>query len=250
MNNILLIAGKEFRSYLKSPMAYIVAFIFLLFTGFFFVFYLSGTNYNDTSLRGFLDPLSIFGMSGLGNIFMLLFAAIVTMRLISEEKKLGTWELLLTSPVKDSDVIIGKFLGALGLLGSILALTLYYPLILYIYGDPDIGPIVTGYLGLILFGGAALAIGIFASSITANQIVAAVVSLGIMFGLWIIGLLPQQITNMPGELGTVLRYVSLSGHNAGFSIGVIDTRDIIYFITLIALFLYMAIRSLETSRWN
>jgi len=250
MTNIWLIAGKEFRTYLKSPMAYIVAFIFLIFTGFFFTFYLSSSSYNDTSLRGFFDPLSLFGLSGLGNIFLLLFASIITMRLISEEKKMGTWELLLTSPVKDSDVVIGKYLGGLGLFVAILFLTILYPILLIIYGDPDIGPIFSGYLGMLLFGGAALAIGIFASSITANQIVSAVVSLGIMFGLWVIGILPQQIANMPTGLKTVLSYVALSGHATGFNVGILDTRDIVYYLSVTVLFLYLAIRSLETSRWN
>ncbi|MDD5191239.1 MAG: ABC transporter permease [Dehalococcoidales bacterium] len=250
MTNIGLIAGKEFRSYLKSPMAYIVAFIFLLFTGSFFIFYLSSNNYNDTSIRGFIDPLSIFGLGGLGNIFLIIFAVLITMRLISEEKKLGTWELLLTSPVKDSDVVIGKFLGSLGLLAGILALTLYYPIILYILGSPDFGPIVAGYLGLFLFGAATLAIGIFGSSITANQIVAAVVSGAIMIGLWIVGILPQRITAMPTTIKSVLNYIALSGHSSGFAVGIFDTRDIIYYLSITVLFLYLAVRSLETSRWN
>ena len=250
MNNIMLIAGKEFRSYLKSPMAYIVAFIFLLFTGVFFVTYLSTNSYNDTSIRGLVDPLALFGLGGLGNIFILLFASIITMRLISEEKKLGTWELLLTSPVKDSDVILGKFIGAFGLLSGILVLTIYYPILLFILGDPDFGPIISGYVGLFLFGSAALAIGIFASSVTANQIVAAVVSLGLMFGLWVIGVLPQQIANMPNGLKSVLSFVSLSGHSMGFIVGILDTRDIIYFLSVTVLFLYMATRSLESGRWN
>jgi ABC-2 type transport system permease protein len=250
MSNIMLIAGKEFRSYLKSPMAYIVAFIFLLFTGTFFVSYLSANSYNDTSIRGLVDPLALFGLGGLGNIFLLLFAAIITMRLISEEKKLGTWELLLTSPVKDSDVVIGKFIGSFGLLASILVLTIYYPILLFILGDPDIGPIISGYIGMFLFGGAALAIGIFASSVTANQIVAAVVSFGIMGGLWVLGVIPQQIANMPNGLKTVLSYVSLSGHSIGFVVGILDTRDIIYLISITVLFLFMAARSLESSRWN
>ncbi len=250
MNNILLIAGKEYRSYLKSPMAYIVAFIFLIFTGSFFVFYLSSNNYNDTSIRGFADPLALFGLGGLGNIFLLLFASIITMRLISEEKKMGTWELLLTSPVKDVDVVVGKFIGSFGLLASIIALTIYYPIMLYIFGDPDTGPIVSSYIGLFLFGSAALAIGIFASSITANQIVAAVVSLGITGGLWVLGVLPQQIASMPTGLKTVFNFVSLSGHSAGFVVGVLDTRDIIYYVSITVLFLYMATRSLESSRWS
>jgi len=247
VSKTLTIAGKEFRSYLKSPMAYIITSIFLVLTGAFFVFYFSSTNYNDTSLRGFVDPLSIFGLSGYGNIFVLLFAAIISMRLLSEEKKLGTWELLLTSPVRDTEVVIGKFLGSLGILVGMLVLTLYYPIMLMVLGDPDIGPMVTAYLGLFLFGSSALAIGIFASSLTSNQIVAAVVSGGIMFGLWFIGVIANT---MPQAFQKILSYISLSGHFPNFVVGIIDTRDIIYYLSITVLFLFMAVRSLETNRWG
>lgn len=247
MNKITLIASKEFRSYLKSPMAYIVTCIFLVLTGVFFIFYLTSTNYNDTSIRGFVDPLSVFGLSGYGNIFFLLFAAIITMRLLAEEKKLGTWELLLTSPVRDTEIIIGKFLGSLGILFGMLILTLYYPVLLMVLGDPDLGPIWTSYLGLFLFGSAALAVGLFASSLTSNQIVAAVVSGGILFALWFIGIIAK---NMPTAIQQVLNYISLSNHFPNFVVGIIDTRDVVYYLSITALFLYMAIRSLETGRWS
>ena len=244
MKNITLIAGKEFKGYLTSPMAYIVICIFLLISGGSFALYLSSTQYTDTSLTGFLEPLRVFG-SSIGNVFIPLFTSILTMRLLSEEKKLGTWELLLTSPVKDTEVIVGKFLGSLGILAAMLILTLYYPLLLIIFGDPDMGPIWTSYLGLLLLGSSALAVGIFASSLTSNQIVAAVISGGILFALWIAGM----ATNIEG-IGQVLSYISLSSHFSTFSIGIIDTRDIIYYLSVTTLFLYSAIRSLETGRWN
>lgn len=244
MKNIVLIAGKEFKGYLTSPMAYIVICIFLLISGGSFALYLSSTEYTDTSIIGFIEPLKIFG-SSIGNIFIPLFTSILTMRLLSEEKKLGTWELLLTSPVKDFEVIIGKFMGSLGIFVMMLILTLYYPLLLIIMGDPDMGPIWTSYLGLLLLGSSALAVGIFASSLTSNQIVAAVISGGILVILWISGL-----TAGASGIGQALSYISMSYHFSYFSIGVIDTRDIIYYLSVIALFLYSAIRSIETSRWN
>jgi len=238
MRNAWLIASKEFRSYLTSPMAYIVTTIFLLLTGVFFVFYLVGNSYNDTSIAGFVQY---------GSMFLLLFAAVMTMRLLAEEKKLGTWELLLTSPVTDSEVVVGKFLGSMGLLIAMLVLTLYYPIILTVFGDPDMGPIWTSYLGLILLGSSALAVGIFASSLTSNQIISAVVSGAILFGLWFLGTVAQ---NAPEAIKNVLNYVSLSGHFSAFGAGVIDTRDVIYFLSVTVLFLYLSIRSIEQGRWT
>ena len=238
MKNVGLIASKEFRSHLTSPTAYIVTFVFLLLTGTFFSTYLTGTGYTDTSIRGFLDP---------GNLLLLLFAAILTMRLLAEEKKLGTWELLLTAPVRDTEIVLGKYLGSLGVLLVMLALTLYYPLLLIWFGDPDIGPIVTSYLGLILLGSSALAIGLFASSVTSNQIVAAVVAGGILFALWFVGL---AIGLVPETVGDLLAYVSLMGHFADFTRGIIDTRAIIYYLSITAMFLFLTVRSIETGRWS
>jgi ABC-2 type transport system permease protein len=247
MRNIMLIASKELRSYLTSPMAYIVVCIFLLLSGLFFVMYLTNTNFSDTSLQGFIDPLSVFGVQTGGNVLLLLFAVVLTMRTLAEEKKLGTWELLLTSPVRDSDVVLGKFLGSMGILITMLVLTLLYPLLLVIFGDPDMGPIWTSYLGLFLLGSTALSVGIFASSLTSNQIVAAVVSGAILFGLWVIGTIAGSA---PQALQQVLSYISLSYHSAGFEAGVIDTRDIVYYLSITAMFLYFSIRSLEASRWS
>ncbi|MFH1382762.1 MAG: ABC transporter permease [Chloroflexota bacterium] len=238
MKNTLTIAAKEFKSYLSSPMAYIVTGIFLLGTGFLFAG--SSTTYYETSIRGFLG-------SGLFAILFLVLAAVLTMRLIAEEKKLGTIELLRTAPVSDSEVVVGKFLGSLGILLVMLALTLFYPILLVAFGDPDLGPIAAGYLGLLLLGGASLAVGVFASSLTSNQIVAAVVGGGILIGLWLVdnaaGFLPQSIAN-------VLNYVSFSHYFTDFALGIIDTRAIVYYLSITALFLFLAIRSLENSRWN
>jgi ABC-2 type transport system permease protein len=239
VKNIRIIAGKEFRGYLNSPMAYVIICIFLLGAGWFFTSYLKSISYNDTTIKGFLDN---------AYILLLLFSAVITMRSLAEEKKLGTWELLLTSPVKDIDVVMGKFLGSIGILVVMLILTMYYPLILIVLkGQPDMGPIWTSYLGLLLLGSSALAIGIFASSITSNQIIAAVVSGGILFALWFVG---NGANLVPTAIGQVLSYISLSYHFSSFSIGIIDTKSIIYFLSVIALFLYSAIRSLETGRWN
>ena len=238
MKNIATITLKELKAYLTSPMAYIVTGIFLVLTGTFFTTYLAATAYSDTSIRGFLNT---------GSLLLLLFASILTMRLIAEEKKMGTWELLLTAPVRDAEVIIGKFLGSLGILVGMLVLTLYYPILLELFGDPDWGPIGTSYLGLFLLGSTSLAVGIFASALTSNQIVAAVVSGGILFALWFIGMASDFAPGGPGEF---FSYISLSYHFSDFTRGIVDTRAIIYYLSVTALFLYLAIRSLETGRWG
>jgi len=236
VRNTTTIALKEFKSYLASPMAYVVTGIFLVLTGFFFQS--SPTTYSETSINGFL---------AYGSILLLLLASVLTMRLLAEEKKMGTLELLLTAPGRDSEVIMGKFLGSLGILTAMLALTFYYPILLMWFGDPDIGPIATGYLGLFLLGCTSLAVGLFASSLTSNQIVAVVIAGGILFALWFIGMADDLL---PEALGEVIGYLSLSYHFPDFMRGVIDTRGIIYNLSITALFLFLAVTSLENSRWS
>lgn len=241
MNNIITICAKEFKSYLTSPMAYIITAAFLLGTGFFFALpQETSAAYAETSMRGvFASPFYI--------IIVILLMALLTMRLISEEKKLGTIELLMTAPIRDSELILGKYLGSIGLMLAMLIFTLYFPILLFIFGDPDPGPIFGGYLGLFLLGSLALAVGIFASSLTSNQLIAAVVAGAILLGLWflnsIAALLPTSIAN-------VVSYFSPASYIPDFYTGVIDTRGIIYFISATALFLFLAVRSLENSRWN
>jgi len=236
VRNTTTIALREFKSYLASPMAYVVTGIFLMLTGFFFQS--SPSTYSETSINGFLVW---------GSILLLLLASVLTMRLLAEEKKMGTLELLLTAPVRDSEVIVGKFLGSLGILTVMLVLTFYYPLLLWIFGDPDWGPIATGYLGLFLLGGTSLAVGLFASSLTSNQIVAAVVAGGILCALWFLSMAADLL---PEALGEVASYLSLQYHFPDFMRGVVDTRGIIYYLSITVLFLFLAIRSLASSRWS
>ncbi len=237
MRNTTTIALREFKSYLASPMAYVVTGIFLLLTG--FLFSISPATYFETSIKGLWEFW--------GTLVLLLLASVLTMRLLAEEKKMGTLELLLTAPVRDSEVVMGKFLGSLGILTIMLALTFYYPILLMWFGDPDMGPIVTGYLGLFLLGGASLAVGLFASSLTSNQLVAAMVAGGIIFALWFVGLAAGLL---PEAMGEVISYLSLYSHFSSFMRGVIDTRGIIYYLSIMVLFLYLAIRSIESGRWS
>ncbi len=219
-------------------MAYIVSAIFIALSGASFTTYLAQTSYSDTSIRGFLET---------GQLLILLFSALLTMRLISEERKLGTWELLLTAPAREYEIVLGKFFSCLLVLAGMLILTLYFPLLLLIFGDPDTGPILTSYLGLFLLGSASVAIGIFASSLTPNQIVSAVVAGGILFGLWFLGMVGSLI---PEPLGEILSYFSLSEHFPGFVRGVVDTRDLVYYLSVTAVFLFLSVRSIETERWR
>ena len=238
MKKIILICSKELGTYLSSPMAYVVSAIFIALSGTSFTTYLAQTSYSDTSIRGFLEA---------AQLLILLFSTLLTMRLISEERKLGTWELLLTAPVQDYEIVLGKFFSGLIVLAGMLIMTLYFPVLLMIFGDPDTGPILTSYLGLLLLGSASLAIGIFASSLTSNQIVSAVVAGGILFGLWFLGMFGNLL---PQPVGEILSYFSLSQHFPGFVRGIVDTRDVIYYLSVTAVFLFLSVRSIETERWR
>jgi len=236
--NIGIISRKELTSYVTSPMAYVVTAVFLALSGAFFGAYLAGTDYADTSIKGFLDA---------AQFLILFFAAVLTMRLVAEERKIGTWELLRTAPLRDADIIAGKFISSLAVLSGMLALTLYYPALLLVFGDPDLGAVVTSYLGLLLLGSACLSVGIFASTLTSNQIVSAVVAGGMLSVLWFQGAVGDL---SGGELREVLRYLSLSNHFSAFARGIVDTRDIVYYLSVTALFLYLATRSIESGRWR
>jgi ABC-2 type transport system permease protein len=241
MRNIITISIKEFKSYLTSPMAYIITAAFLLGTGFFFALpQETAAAYAETSMRGvFANTFYI--------IIVFLLMALLTMRLISEERKLGTIELLMTAPVRDSELVLGKYLGSVGLMLMMLIFTIYYPIMLIVYGDPDIGPILSGYLGIFLLSCMALAIGLFTSSLTSNQLIAAVVAGAILLGLWFLN---SVATLLPTSIANTIGYFSPASYIPDFYTGVIDTRGIIYFISVTALFLFLAVRSLENSRWN
>ena len=239
MRKISIIAGKELRGYLNSPIAYIIISVFLVITGWYFGSYLRQINYNNTTIQGFLN---------VAVPCILAFAAVITMRSLSEEKKMGTWELLLTSPVSDTEVVLGKFAAGVGLMLVLLFLTLYYTALLLILGGaPDTGPIWSSYLGLFLLGSAALAIGIFISSLTNNQIISVVVSGGILAALWGIGF---AVTYVPKGFQQLISYISFKSNFNNFLIGIIDTRSVVFLLSITVLFLYLAVRSLETGRWN
>ena len=238
MKTILTIFWKEFRGYFNSPIAYIFIISFLVFTSWLFFkgFFLM----NQSSLRSFFSILPW--------VFLFLAPA-VTMRSWAEEKKLGTIELLMTLPVKDYEVVLGKFLAGFIFLIVTLLCTFPLPLTVMAVGNPDIGPIWGGYAGAFLMGGAYLAIGCFASSLTENQIVAFIIAIFLSFALLIIGE-NLVIMNLPAALVPVFTFLGLGAHFESIGRGVIDSRDIIYYSSIIGFFLFLNGLSVESRKWK
>lgn len=237
MNNTLTIAWKETKAYFTTPTAYIVGAMFLVLTGIFFVFDMTRP-FAEASVRNFVSWASLF---------IMFLAPLLTMRLLAEEQKLGTLELLLTAPVRDWEVVLGKYIASFITLLVVIVFTLYYVILLYWFSTPDTGPILSAYFGLVLYGTAALAIGIMASSLSGNQIVAAVVGIGILLTLSFIDRIAAIVEGLASD---VLTAISMNAHFTDFSRGVIDTSHVIYYISMAAVFLFVAVRSLETRRWR
>ena len=236
MRNTLAIAERELKAYFVSPIAYVLTALFLLISGYLFSVILLNTN--EASLRYLVSNLSVI---------WLFITPALTMRLLAEEARSGTIELLLTNPVRDVEVVLGKYLGVLGLLLVMLAFTLYYPALLFIFGNPDRGPMVAGYLGVILQAAAFLAVGLLASSLTQNQIVAAVLTFAILLIMW----LSESVANFIGKpAGDVMRYLSVTSHSQDFARGVIDTTHVVYFLSIVAAALFLTFLSLQTRRWR
>lgn len=228
---------KELRSFFNSAVAYVILTLFLFITGWFFA--------SNLFLANQADLRDIFG--AIVPMILLFFVPAITMRMIAEEKKSGTIELLVTLPVRDVEIVLGKYLAALILLGSALALTFAYPLTISLLGSPDHGALVGGYLGLFLMGAAYLAIGLFTSGLTPNQIVAFITGFVIIFVLF---MLDKVIVVFPATIASILEYISVGYHLENLARGVIDSRDVLYYLSLIGLFLFLAVRSLESRKWR
>ena len=237
MRTVRAVAWKEIQIFFLSPTAYIVGLIFLALTGFFFTLDL-GDPFPEATLSPFFQWTVV--------IFILL-APTLTMRMIAEEAKLGTIELLLTSPVRDWEIIIGKYVASLIFFLFLLAMTGFYVILLFVYASPDPGPIYSGYLGLALYGAAALAVGILTSTLTNNQVVAAVVAMGILLVLFFTNQAADVIGGLPGE---IIVQLGMKTHFDDFDRGVIDTRHIIYYVSVVAFFLFLSVRALESRRWR
>jgi len=246
---------KELRLYFSSPVAWVLLTIFLLIAGYFFyaifAFFTTASmqsamnpqmgrdlNVTDSVLRPLFSNLAVI---------LLLLMPLLTMRLFAEERRSGTIELLLTYPVRDGAVLLGKYLAAFALYAVMIAGTLVYPAILFYFARVGWGPLPTGYVGLLLMGAMFLAVGLFASSLTENQIVAAITTFGILLMFWIVG---WSADYAGGSAGKVLQHLSILEHNDSFSKGVFDTKDVIYYVDFTILALFLSLRSLEARRWK
>jgi len=254
MKNIWIICRKELRSYFVSPIAYILLVMFAVIFGFFFWNSLGyfvnmameaqmegeqfPMNVNEQIVRPLLANINVIG---------LFFIPMITMRLFAEEKRTGTIELLTTSPIKDSEIIVGKWLAALLMFAFMLLSTMLDFVFLFKYGNPDWKPLVIGYLGLLLQAGGLLAIGTFISSLTRNQIIAGALTFGACLMLWVLGWVSQYENSTWAQ---VLSYMSVITHFESFAKGVVDTKDVIFDATVIFLGLFFTARSMESLRWR
>ncbi len=255
MRNIWAIYIKELKSYFTSPMAYAVIAIFSLISGFFFYsliwwfnsqsLYYSSNPYWASQLN--INQMVYSPLFGNMSIVLLLMLPILTMRLFAEEKKMGTEELLYTSPITVNQIILGKYFAALTIVLIMLAVTGVYSIFTFIYGNPELNPILTGYLGLFLLGAAFVSIGIFFSSLTENQIVAAVLSFGALLLLWIINWLSSASGPTWRE---ILEYLSFFRHFDELTKGVLDTTDVFYYISFSFFGLFLTYSVIQSRKWR
>jgi ABC-2 type transport system permease protein len=248
MSTTLTIAKREFRSYFDSALAYVVVCLSLFVLGL-CVFH---------GLKNLLPPFWQLDRASLSSLFdavpaglVVLIVPVVTMRLLAEEKRSGTLEMLITLPVKDSEVILGKYLGALGLVLSFVAATLAYPILMFkvwALGSLDMWPVISGYLGLVLFSAATVAIGMAISSYTDSQVIAFFVTFFVLVALYMIGDVGVTLFG-GGAIGTFFQALSFKEHFQSFPRGLIDTTDIVFFVSFTILPLMLAFRSLESRKW-
>lgn len=254
MHNILAIWRREMRAYFVSPIAYAVLTVFLLLSGFFFY---SMLNYaiQASMMQGQFSapqPMDVPGMVsrsffGTTSVVLLFMIPMLTMGLFAEEKRRGTIELLLTTPVGNFQAMMGKYLASLTFLVIMLLGTVLTIGVLFIYGNPELKPILGGYLGLLLYGAALLSIGLFISTLTENQIVAVVLTFGVILALWLIDSFSSSAIGLTRD---VLSYLSVIGHLDDFIKGVIDTSHVIFYLTFAFFGLFLTYRSLESMRWK
>jgi ABC-2 type transport system permease protein len=258
VRNILTIAGRELRSIFVSPIAYVVMTGFLLLGGWFFFNLLARFNLLVTmysSFQGGAEAMARLNVNEFVlaplfhnlSVVLVIIVPMITMRSFAEEKRSGTYELLLTSPVAIWEIVIGKFLGVVAFMIVMIALTSIYGIILAVYGNPEIGIMVSGYLGLLLIAITFVAVGLFASSLTENQIIAAVTGLVMLLLLFVIA---WPADSAGEKIGGVLRYVSVTEHFADMIKGVVDTKSLVYFATMIVGWMFLTQRSVESIRWR
>ena len=255
MSGVSAVLRKELTTYFATPIFYLMGFFFLLVEGFLFFFiyfnYFRTASFQvaqNPQLAAMLDPFQVVFRSFFEDLgfILLLLTPILTMRLLAEEKRAGTAELLFTYPIPDWGVIMGKFLAAFAVFATFLVFTVVYPVMFAFLTRMDWGQIASGYLGVLLLGGATLALGLFASSLTANQIIAAISAFALLLLFWLIGA-PQE---MGSAGGGILGALSLRDHLPNLAKGVIDTKDLLYYLCFAFFFLFLTKRQLESRRWR
>lgn len=234
--NILAVAEKEVRSYFTSPVAWIITAVFIAMWGYLFGIIIPGSR--EANFRPVLNNFSVT---------FLLAGPLLTMRLLSEEAKAGTLELLLTQPLREVELVLGKYLGSVLFLVFMLAMTLYFPALLLKFGNPDKGTLIAGYLGVLLQGMSFIAIGLMMSSLTQNQIIAAAITFVTLLLLWLSDALARVLG---GGAATVAQYISITKRFEDMPRGVIDTKDVIFFLTIILVCLFITTQVIGARRWR
>jgi ABC-2 type transport system permease protein len=253
LHNVLAIANKELRSYFASPIAYVIIGLFALLFGWFFYVYLTFFVQRSTGMAQFGGGTTNINQDMIRYVLMnsaviiLFVMPMITMRTYAEEKRSGTIELLLTSPLRDVEIILGKFFGAMGLYASMLLVTLLYMGILFIYGNPEWRPIAAGYLGLLLMGGCFISVGLLISSLTKNQIVAGVLTFAVFLMLWVVNWIGDQSGPVTR---TIVNYLSIVDHFDDFARGIIDTKHVVYYLSFITFGLFLTAKSVDSERWR
>ena len=255
MKNIWAIAKKELGLYFGSPVGYVVFAIFLFIWGYFFTGVLRW--FSDQALQAAQNPYyaqqmninQVVFSSTFSNItiFFLLLLPALTMRLFAEEKKLGTEELLFTSPLSAAEILLGKYLASLIMLAIMLALSAVSVVFTFLYGNPELAPLLVGYLGLFLIGAAFMAIGLFFSSLTENQVVAVILSMGTSLLIYILSWAAYRAS---GLTASVLNYLSFLQHFDDMVRGVLDTKSLVYFLSFIFFWLFLTHSWIQSRRWR
>ncbi len=252
MRNILAMAGKELRGYFHSPIAYLVMTVYTAICG--FVFYSSTAFFSLQSMRMEMQggmgapPMSLNEfvirpiIGGVLTVVLLFLIPMISMRLFAEEKRSGTIELLLTSPLTDMEIILGKYLGAITLFAILEALSFSYFIVLFIYGNPDAKPLIANAIGLLLYGSALLALGMWFSTFTKNQIIAGSVGLAVFLLLYLLDWVSAYSQSTAGQ---VMSYIALTTHFDNFAKGVIQLNDVVYYLSVIILGVFFTARSVE-----
>jgi ABC-2 type transport system permease protein len=251
LRNIWTIARKELRTYFASPMAWVMMGLFAVIFGLFYIVHVNAFSAQSMQAGQFgapnINQNLIRGLFANASVLVLFILPMVTMRTYAEEKRSGTIELLLTSPLTDFEIVMGKFVGAIVLYAALLAVTLFHIGILFMYGEPEWKPIFSGYLGLLLQGAVFIAIGLFFSSTTKNQAAAGAATFVTLLMFWVIGWFGDGASPLVRD---IVSYLSITEHFDDFGKGVIDTKHVVYYLSLITFGLFLTMRSMDTERWR